>query len=132
MDDIRQIVRKTIVPTDDGGRLSSIKVLVKDSDGKITSTPFELEGDKLEKTMESSDNKLVFNLKEGMYQDVDIVCTDQAGNEYTSNEEFYNVTVSPSAFVMFWANSILRWIVICSIILISGVVIFIVIKKKNQ
>ena len=122
----------TIVPTDDGGRLSSIKVLVKDSDGKITSTPFELEGEKLEKTMESSDNKLVFNLKEGMYQDVDIVCTDQAGNEYTSNEEFYNVTVSPSAFVMFWANSILRWIVICSIILISGVVIFIVIKKKNQ
>lgn len=121
----------TIIPTDDGGKLSSVIVEVTDRDGKIINTPFDLTGDSLENTLEKDSNKLIFHLKEGMYQNVIITCKDKAGNSYSSKETFYNITVSPSAFVIFWTNTLLRWVVIIGLVLIVSGILWIILRKRK-
>ena len=121
----------TIIPTDDGGKLSSVIVEVTDRDGNIINTPFDLTGDSLENTLEKDSNKLIFHLKEGMYQNVIITCKDKAGNSYSSKETFYNITVSPSAFVIFWTNTLLRWVVIIGLVLIVSGILWIILRKRK-
>ncbi|WP_302626183.1 immunoglobulin domain-containing protein [uncultured Eubacterium sp.] len=121
----------TIIPTDDGGKLSSVIVEVTDRDGNIINTPFDLTGDSLENTLEKDSNKLIFHLKEGMYQNVIITCKDKAGNSYSSKEIFYNITVSPSAFVIFWTNTLLRWVVIIGLVLIVSGILWIILRKRK-
>lgn len=75
---------------------------------------------------------LTFEIGEGVYQNVDIICTDEAGNEYVSGEEFHNITVSPSGWVILWANPVFK------IGLFSGVgaaaigIFFLIFFKKRK
>lgn len=120
----------TIIPTDDGGKLYSLKVEVTGRNGTLKKTFLDLEGRSLEKALESGGGKLTFQLVEGMYQNVHVVCIDKAGNSYRSEEKFYNITVSPSRFVIFRANIILRWAVLfIGIIVIIGGIIFVIVRK---
>lgn len=123
----------TIIPTDDAGQVYSVKVVVKDRDGNIVSTPIELSGEALAEALEANENKLTFELGEGMYQSVEIICVDKSGNEFVSGEEYYNVTVSPSGWIILWANPVFKWSLFGGIAG-AGLIIFLVVflKKKKK
>lgn len=122
----------TVIPNDDGGKLDKLIIEVKDTDGKLLSTPYELEGDALTQQLEENNNKLVFDLGEGIYQNVDIVCIDKAGNKYVSKAMYHDVTVSSNAMVIFWANRMLRWGVILGLIILTGGIIIILVRWKKK
>ena len=122
----------TVIPNDDGGKLDKLIIEVKDTDGKLLSTPYELEGDALTQQLEENNNKLVFDLGEGIYQNVDIVCIDKAGNKYVSKVMYHDVTVSSNAMVIFWANRMLRWGVILGLIILTGGIIIILVRWKKK
>ena len=122
----------TIIPTDDGGKLSTLRVEVRDRNGNLKETPLDLEGAELEKALEQNESKLIFQLTEGVCQNVDIICTDKAGNSYCSKETFHNITVSPSSLVIFWADIFLRACVFIGSIVITGGIIVMIIKKRKS
>lgn len=100
---------------------------------EISKDVLNLSDDKLESTLEENDNKVVFNVEEGMYQNITITCTDKAGNVYTSGSEYSDVTVSPNWLVIAWANRMLRYGVIGGLTgAAAGVFIIIVVKKKRR
>lgn len=126
----------TLIPTDDGGALSSLIVNLVDEDGKVLQELINLSGDALTEALEANEGKITFELSEGLYQNVQIICTDCAGSETeesnTFNQTIKNVSVSSSAFMIFWANKPLRWGVIGGAsLLIAGIVTLIVRKKKK-
>ena len=106
----------TLIPTDDGGALKSILVLLVDDEGKAIRTLVDLQGEDFENALAENDGKITFELEEGLYQNVRIICDDYAdfGSEENViyDETFTNVSVSSSAFMIFWANKPLRWGVI--------------------
>lgn len=132
----------TLVPTDDGGALKSLIVrLVKlDKDGNATETFKELinlSGDELEKALENGSGKIVFEITEGLYQNVQIICNDCAvdadGKTNTYEDIIKNVSVSSSAFMIFWANKPLRWGSIAGVSAIAiGLILLIVFKKRKK
>ncbi len=128
----------TIMPTDDGGALKSLIVRFVDKDGKVIEEIMNLEGEKLEEALEKGNGKLTFKIEEGdsLYQNVQIICNDYAvdvdGNTNVYNETFTDISVSSSAFMIFWANKPLRWGVIGGITLIIALIIFFIIKKSKK
>lgn len=127
----------TLVPTDDGGALKSLLVLLVDDDGNTIRTLVELQGDALEKSLTENDGKITFELEEGLYQNVRIICDDYADCDGDENvlydETFTNVSVSSSAFMIFWANKPLRWGVIGGIGAICiGAVLLMLLKKRKK
>lgn len=123
-----------LVPKDDGGLLKSVVVRTVDADGNILKELVNLVGDDLDKAIE--EGQISFNLEEGVRQRVQIICEDFAGNiSGSSDEESYsNVTVSSSAFTIFWVTDSLRWGVIggLSLLILAVVIIIIVKKRKNK
>lgn len=106
----------TLIPTDDGGALKSILVLLVDDEGNAIRTLVDLQGEDFENALAENDCKITFELEEGLYQNVRIICDDYADYGSEENviydETFTNVSVSSSAFMIFWANKPLRWSVI--------------------
>ena len=106
----------TLIPTDDGGALKSILVLLVDDDGNTIRTLVDLQGEDFENALVENDGKITFELEEGLYQNVRIICDDYAdygsGENIIYDETFTNVSVSSSAFMIFWTNKPLRWGVI--------------------
>ncbi len=103
----------TLIPADDGGALKSliVRIVELDKDGNVTETlkePINLSGDELEEALEQGSGKIVFELTEGLYQNVQILCDDCAvdakGETNTHEEIVKNVSVSSRAFMIFWAN----------------------------
>lgn len=107
----RQLV--TLIPTDDGGALRSLLVVLVDEDGKTVRELVKLEGEEFDKALEENDGKITFTLEEGLYQNVRVVCDDWAWYGEEENviydETFTDVSVSSSAIKIFWANKSLRW-----------------------
>lgn len=125
----------TIIPTDDAGKIYSIKVVVKDDKGTVIAIPIDLSGNELISELEANGNKLTFELGEGMYQNVEIICTDKSGNEYVSGNDYFNVTVSPSGWIILWVNPVFKWSFFSAIgaaILIIFFIIFFRRRKKNE
>jgi len=135
----------TIIPTDDGGRLNSLKVIVMDSEGKPKkdesgkdiSVRFDMSGEELLKYLEENDGKITFTIPNGLENQVQIICNDCAvkadgsTNEY--NETFTKVTVSQSGWVIFYANKPLFYgSIIAVLVVIGGLVGFIVYKKRKS
>ena len=106
----------SLIPSDDGGRLKSITVSRVDEDGKSLGELLHLEEDELDEELSINGGVLTFNLSEGLYQNVRIVCKDYSagenGDTNTYDETFTNVSVSTSAIMIFWANKVVRNIVI--------------------
>ena len=129
----KQIV--TLIPTDDGGALSSIVVRMVDDNGNMLKEVLNLSGDALTEALETGDGKLTFEIGEGLYQNVQVICTDSAEGENGSNvynETFTNLSVSANAFMIFWANTGLRWGVIGGTGAAVLAIIFLLLGKKKK
>ena len=128
----------TIIPTDDGGALNSIKVILVDEDGKEIKTLLDLAGEKLDEALEKGEGKLVFEIEESkdLYQFVRIICNDCAvdkdGKTNTYDETFENISVSTSGVMMFWANKPARYGSMIGLGVVIGIIIFIIISKKKK
>ncbi len=128
----------TIIPTDDGGALNSIKVILVDEDGKEIKTLLDLAGEKLDEALEKGEGKLVFEIEESkdLYQFGRIICNDCAvdkdGKTNTYDETFENISVSTSGVMMFWANKPARYGSMIGLGAVIGIIIFIIISKKKK
>lgn len=134
----------TLIPTDEGGRLDSLKVILMDADGnalkddqdKDISVRFDMSGDELLKHLEENDGKVTFTIPTGLNTRVKIVCNDCANNSQgASNEysqEFARVTVSQSRLVIFYANTPLFIGTIVGVLAVIALIIFLLLRKKDK
>ena len=134
----------TVIPTDDGGRLYSIKVIVlnsdgeplKDANGKDISVRFEMSGEEFLTYLTENNGKITFTVPEGLENQVQIICNDCAvnadgeTNEY--NETYTKVTVSQSRWIIFYANKPLFYGSIAGVILLAGGISFLIFLKKRK
>lgn len=67
----------------------------------------------MEKALEDGLGEITFEIEEGLYQNVQIICNDWSvdddSNTNTYNETIENVSVSTSAAKIYWANKPLRY-----------------------
>ncbi|MBQ3497954.1 MAG: carboxypeptidase regulatory-like domain-containing protein [Clostridia bacterium] len=127
----KQVV--TIVPTDDGGALSKLVVRTVDENGNVIAELLNLSGDELLDAVENGE--ITFELGEGLYQNVQIICEDCAGNVVgaQADEIYSNITISSNAFMIFWANKPARWGTIAGLgLLVAAAIIIIVLKKRKK
>ena len=135
----------TVIPTDDGGRLSCFKAVVLDSDGNPIrdeagndiSVRLELSGEELEAYLEEHDGKLTFTVPEGYEQQVQVICRDYAlhgdGTWNEIAEEYRKVTVSQSIWVIFYANKPLFYGVNAGVgALLLLFILLLIFKKKKK
>ena len=134
----------TVIPTDDGGCLYSMKVIVFDSKGKpLTdeagndiSVRFDMSSEDFLKYLEENDGKVTFTVPEGLNMQVQIICNDCAikadgtTNEY--NETFEKVTVSQNQLVIFYANTPLFIGTIVGVLALIFIIILLIKRKKDK
>ncbi len=136
----------TLIPTDDGGRLYSIQVVVlnadgepiQDANGQDISVRLNLSGEELLNQLADNGGKLTFTIPEGLESQVQIICNDCAinadGITNQFQQSFSKVTVSQSQWIIFYANKPLFYGSIAGVILLIGgifVLIFLLKKKKS-
>lgn len=134
----------TVIPTDDGGRLYSIKVIVLDSDGNPLknaeggdiSVRFEMSGDEFTNYLTENNGKISFTVPEGLENQVQIICNDCSVNSEGETNEYNvistKVTVSQSGLIIFYANKPLFYGCITGVILLTGGIILLLTKKKTK
>ncbi len=134
----------TVLPTDDGGRLYSFKAIVLDADGNPLkdekgndiSVRIDLSGEALDEYLEANNGMITFTVPEGLENRVRLICNDSAHHsDGTTNEtvEEYQVTVSQSAWIIFYANKGLFYGAIGGVAAaILLVILLIVLKKKKN
>ena len=134
----------TVIPTDDGGRLNAIKVIVTDADGnpikdakgKDISVRLEMSGDELREYLSENDGKLTFTIPEGVEQNVRIICEDCAVNSSDEvnvyDETFEKVTVSQSGFIIFYANKPAFYGSIAGVVGLAVALFLIIFFKKRK
>ena len=125
----------TLIPTDAGGALSYIKVVLVDDNGEILDTLLELSGEDLAEALEAGEGALTFQIGEGLYQNVQIICHDSAVGEENFNtydETFTNLSVSTNGFMIFWANKPVRNTLIIVLVLLIAFLIFLFARKKKK
>lgn len=121
----------TVIPADDGGKLSSIKIVLKGNDEVEDTALLELNRAELLTALDEN-GMLTFEIEEGMYQNIEIICIDEAGNEYNSGDAYHNVTVSPSGWIILWANPVFRWSLFGGAAAIAAGIIFLIFFKKKK
>ena len=125
----------TMIPTDEGGRLNNLTVIVLDAEGN-KSVRFEMSGEELLKYLQDNDGQITFTIPEGMGSQVQIICDDCAvngeakTNEY--NELFHNVTVSPNQLVLFYANKRAFYGTIFGVLALGAIIVILLKRKKNK
>lgn len=127
----------TLIPTDDGGALKTLIVNMVDEDGKVIKEVINLTGEALTAELEANGGKITFEIAEGLYQNVQIICTDYATGDAedtnTYDTTIKNVSVSSSVFMIFWANKPLRWGTIGGLgAIVIAVAVFVVLKNKKR
>ena len=135
----------TVIPTDDGGRLASLKVIVLDSDGNPIkdangndiSVRFDMFGEEFLAYLSENEGKVTFTVPEVFENQVQIICNDCAvnanGDTNEFNETYTKVTVSQSGWIIFYANKQLFYGAIAGVlVLIAGIVFLIVLKKRKN
>ena len=134
----------TIIPTDDGGRLYSIKVVVlnsdgepiKDASGMDISVRLEMSGEEFLNYLTENGGKVTFTVPEGLENQVQIICNDYAvnasGETNEFNETFTKVTVSQSQWIIFYANKPLFYGTIAGIVLLAGGIIALIFFNKKK
>lgn len=127
----------TLIPADDGGSLKSLIVALVDNDGNIIKELVHLEELELQKELEGNNGKINFDIDEGLYQNVKVICTDysvdDSDNTNIYEAVFNNISVSSNSFMIFWANKSLRYVSIIGIVaVICGIITYIIVKKRKQ
>ena len=130
----KQVV--TLIPTDDGGALKSLIVNMVDDDGKVLKELVNLEGEDFADALEANGGMITFEIEEGLYQNVQIICADCAvdgnGKTNTLDMTVTNVSVSSNIFLIFWANTALRWGTIIGLSAALIVLIAVLVSKKKK
>ena len=133
----------TLIPSDEGGRLNSLKVVIFDADGQPLkdesgndiSLRFEMSGEELLTYLEENDGKVTFTVPEGLNNQVQIICDDCAvnadGQTNTYDETFTKVTVSQSQLVIFYANKPLFYGTVGGSASIIALIIALLKRKKR-
>ena len=131
----------TMYPSDEGGSLQSVKIVLYANNAvpgedEPKSILFEMSGEQLQDYLLENGGKIEFKVPDGYRQSVQIICTDYAvdadGNVNTYVETLKDITVSPSPFMMFFADKPLFYGVIGGVSAILAIIIFLVVKKKKQ
>ena len=134
----------TLIPTDDGGRLNSLKVVLLDSKGnplknekgEDISVRFDMSGEEFLAYLNENDGIVTFTIPEGLEHQVRIICNDCAtnveGNTNEYNELFELVTVSPNWWVIFFATKPLFYGSIAGVVLLTALICFIIAKKRKK
>ena len=78
----------TAVPSDEGGKLKSFQVSVMDALGEHRQTLVNLTGETLEQYLRKHDGQVSFTIPEGIEQQVEILCADQAWKKDGSTNEY--------------------------------------------
>ena len=134
----------TLIPTDEGGRLRSLCVILLDSNGnplrneagEDISVRFAMSDEELLKYLEENDGKIQFTIPEGLNNQVRIICNDCAvnadnqTNEY--NELFVRVTVSQNKFIIFYANRPLFYGTIAGTVGLLALLVFLLTKRRRK
>lgn len=135
----------SLIPSDEGGRLNSLKVVVMDADGnplineetgENISLRFEMNGEELLAYLDENGGKITFTVPSGYNLQVQVICNDCAinangeTNEY--NEIFTKVTVSQSQLVIFYANKPAFYGTIAGSVALLAVIILLLKRKKNK
>ena len=134
----------TLIPTDEGGRLRSLCVILLDSNGNPVrneagediSARFAMSDEELLKYLEENDGKIQFTIPEGLNNQVRIICNDCAvnadnqTNEY--NELFVRVTVSQNKFIIFYANRPLFYGTIAGTVGLLALLVFLLTKRRRK
>lgn len=81
----------TAVPSDEGGKLKSFQVSVMDVLGEHRQTLVNLTGETLEQYLKKHDGQVSFTIPEGIEQQVEILCADQAWKKDGSTNEHREV-----------------------------------------
>lgn len=128
----------TIIPSDEGGSLAAVKVVVYPDNANIdqdepTAVLFEMSGEELMVYLSENDGKITFKIPEGYQQTVVITSSDRAYDESGNANEFKavieNVTVSNDALVIFIANKPLLY---STIIGALSLIFFLFFKRKKK
>lgn len=130
------VQKVTLVPTDNGGALKSIAVSLVEENGKELKQLLSLSGNDFAEALEKDNGQLNVEIPEGLYQNIRIVCDDEAycgdAKNYIFDTTIKNVSVTSSAFLIFWANKPLRWGVIGGIVALIALSVFIIIKLSKR
>jgi hypothetical protein len=126
-----------LIPTDDGGALKSLIVNMVDKNGNVIREVINLSGKALIEELEKNEGRITFQIGEGLYQNIQVLCTDYASADTSDatnafNSTIENVSVSTSAFMIFWANKKLRWGTIGGAATVLSAGIFLIFKKKKK
>lgn len=128
----------TLIPVDGGGELNTLVVALVDGNGKVIEDLISLAGESLIGALEANDGMITFEIPEGLYQNVRIVCTDRStGDDGQSNVydvTIKNISISSSTLMILWANKTVRFTVIggaCTVVAITVVALILVKKKKR-
>lgn len=127
----------TVIPSDNGGKLRSLKIVILDSNSNEIEVLFNKSGDDLLKYLSSNNGKVEFNVPEGFENQVVFYCddcsVDSNGQFNESKKVISNITVSPNNFVIFYANKPMFYsVTIGGSILIIGIVIAIVLIVRRK
>lgn len=134
----------TLIPSDEGGRLNRLQVIVMDSDGKPLSDPqgkdisvrFDMSGNELLEHLADNEGKVVVTVPEGLNNQVRIIVNDCAvnseGETNAYDEVFTRVTVSQSQWIIFLANRPLFFGVIAGIVLLIAAAIWLPLAMKKR
>ena len=103
----------TVIPSDDGGELRSLIIRLIDKDGNVIKELINLVGDALTDTLAANGGMITFEIEEGLFQNVQILCedcsTDDNGAANITDDVYADVSVSTSAVKILWANRPLRY-----------------------
>ncbi len=134
----------TLIPTDDGGRLNSLKVILMNSEGDPLTTEtgedisiaFSMEGEEFIEYLNANDGKITFIMPTGLEMQVQIICNDCSANDKNEaneyNEIFERVTVSASGLIIYYANKPLFYGSITAVSLLTASCIFFVIYRRRN
>lgn len=111
-----QLQTVTLIPTDEGGLLQGMRIVILDSNGspirneagEDISVRFDMSGVEFLEYLNDNNGVITFTIPEALNCKVRIVCTDcstdDRGNVNTYDELFERVTVSENRLIIFYAN----------------------------
>lgn len=125
----------TLMPTDDGGMLNSLLVRSLDNDGNVLEEFINLSGEELINTLSENQGTVSFVLKEGLNQNIQIICSDSCvgidGKPNTYEVTYNGVSISASAVAIFFANDAILYAGIGGVAVIGATVGVIFFRKRK-
>ena len=124
----------TLTPTDDGGLITKLSVVLTEKDGTIIKEIVVLEGEELADALAKGFVEFDIDAKNSA-QYVKIICEDKAGNKIGADgmgEVFSNVTITTNGFLIFWANPVARYSAIAAVVVLAAAVIFFIVLKNKK